>query len=60
MTLLRLLLKDSELKMEQAVEEAYIITLKPWHGWITSTAYKVTIQFSEGKLFLVVMHMQSH
>ncbi|XP_074332607.1 glycolipid transfer protein 2-like isoform X2 [Apium graveolens] len=39
-TLLRLLLKDSELKMERAVEEAYIITLKPWHGWITSTAYK--------------------
>ncbi|XP_074372137.1 glycolipid transfer protein 2-like isoform X2 [Apium graveolens] len=41
-TLLRLLLKDSELKMERAVEEAYIITLKPWHGWITSTAYKLS------------------
>nr|XP_017244762.1 PREDICTED: glycolipid transfer protein 2 isoform X2 [Daucus carota subsp. sativus] len=39
-TLLQLLLKDSELKMEKAVEEAYVVTLKPWHGWITSTAYK--------------------
>ncbi|KAK1361348.1 Glycolipid transfer protein 3 [Heracleum sosnowskyi] len=55
-TLLRLLLKDSELKMEQAVEEAYIITLKPWHGWITSTAYKVALKLvPDKKAFLTIL-----
>ncbi|KAL8106555.1 hypothetical protein AgCh_023354 [Apium graveolens] len=55
-TLLRLLLKDSELKMERAVEEAYIITLKPWHGWITSTAYKVALKLvPDKKAFLTIL-----
>ncbi|XP_027093151.1 glycolipid transfer protein 3 isoform X2 [Coffea arabica] len=30
--------------MEQAVDEAYNITLKPWHGWISSAAYKVALK----------------
>ncbi|KAK6131506.1 hypothetical protein DH2020_034746 [Rehmannia glutinosa] len=30
--------------MEQAVEESYNITLKPWHGWISSAAYKVALK----------------
>lgn len=55
-TLLQLLLKDSELKMEHAVEEAYIITLKPWHGWITSTAYKVALKLvPDTKAFLTIL-----
>jgi hypothetical protein len=29
--------------MEKLVEESYNITLKPWHGWISSAAYKVLI-----------------
>ena len=29
--------------MEQAVEEAYSLTLKPWHGWISSAAFKVIL-----------------
>ncbi|KAJ0786225.1 putative glycolipid transfer protein [Helianthus annuus] len=31
----------SAVNMEEAVEEAYESTLKPWHGWISSTAYRV-------------------
>lgn len=33
--------KDIGVDMEQAVEEAYEATLKPWHGWISSRAYRV-------------------
>lgn len=39
--LLEILNKDSELSLQQVVEEAYKTTLKPWHGWISSAAYKV-------------------
>jgi len=40
--LLQRLAKDPGQKMEQAVEESYNVTLKPWHGWISSAAFKVT------------------
>lgn len=33
--------KNSELSLVQVVEDAYEDTLKPWHGWISSAAYKV-------------------
>ncbi|KAL8261396.1 hypothetical protein R6Q59_025445 [Mikania micrantha] len=39
--LLELIEKNTKVDMEQAVEEAYESTLKPWHGWISSTAYRV-------------------
>ncbi|XP_071737778.1 glycolipid transfer protein 2-like [Rutidosis leptorrhynchoides] len=39
--LLELIEKNIEVDMERAVEEAYETTLKPWHGWISSTAYRV-------------------
>ncbi|KAL2519910.1 Glycolipid transfer protein 2 [Forsythia ovata] len=42
--LLKLLVEDFERNMEQAVEESYNITLKPWHGWISSAAYKVALK----------------
>lgn len=35
------LMKDKGLSVEEAVEEAYCSKLKPWHGWISSAAYKV-------------------
>lgn len=41
--LLQRLAKDPGQKMEQAVEESYNIALKPWHGWISSAAFKVMI-----------------
>ncbi|KAK8934627.1 hypothetical protein KSP39_PZI014351 [Platanthera zijinensis] len=36
--------KDSEWNLEQIVEESYKSTLKPWHGWISSAAYKVALK----------------
>ncbi|KAJ0951716.1 putative glycolipid transfer protein [Helianthus annuus] len=39
--LMTLIEQDSVVNMEEAVEEAYESTLKPWHGWISSTAYRV-------------------
>ncbi|GAA0169564.1 transfer/carrier protein [Lithospermum erythrorhizon] len=42
--LLKLLEENLERNMEQAVEESYNITLKPWHGWISAAAYKVAMK----------------
>ncbi|PWA97324.1 glycolipid transfer protein (GLTP) family protein [Artemisia annua] len=42
--LLELIEKDIAVDMEKAVEEAYKATLKPWHGWISSTAYRVALK----------------
>ncbi|XP_073118630.1 glycolipid transfer protein 3-like [Henckelia pumila] len=42
--LLELLVKDFDRNMEQAVEESYNTTLKPWHGWISSAACKVALK----------------
>ncbi|KAK4390985.1 Glycolipid transfer protein 3 [Sesamum angolense] len=44
LALLQLLVKDFGRNMEQAVEESYSITLKPWHGWISSAAYRVALK----------------
>ncbi|KAI3460500.1 hypothetical protein Pfo_017163 [Paulownia fortunei] len=44
LALLQLLVKDFQRNMEQVVEESYNITLKPWHGWISSAAYKVALK----------------
>ncbi|KMT19457.1 hypothetical protein BVRB_1g010870 [Beta vulgaris subsp. vulgaris] len=35
---------DPRENMEQIVENSYEITLKPWHGWISATAYKVALK----------------
>jgi hypothetical protein len=40
--LLEKLLKAPESSLEEIVEEAYAKTLKPWHGWISSAAYKLS------------------
>ncbi|XP_044475912.1 glycolipid transfer protein 2-like isoform X2 [Mangifera indica] len=42
--LLQRLARNPEQKMEQAVEESYNTTLKPWHGWISSAAFKVALK----------------
>nr|XP_043638053.1 glycolipid transfer protein 2-like [Erigeron canadensis] len=42
--LLDLIEKDIKVEMEQAVEKAYETSLKPWHGWISSTAYRVALK----------------
>ncbi|KAJ8541536.1 hypothetical protein K7X08_002352 [Anisodus acutangulus] len=44
LALLQLLAEDLERNMEQAVQESYNKTLKPWHGWISSAAFKVALK----------------
>lgn len=50
---LKRLEKNAEMSMEQVVEEAYKCTLKPWHGWISSAAYKVALKLiPEREIFI--------
>lgn len=42
--LLESLLKNPETSLKEIVEEAYKITLKPYHGWISSAAYRVALE----------------
>ncbi|KAJ1266841.1 hypothetical protein BS78_07G009800 [Paspalum vaginatum] len=42
--LLERLLKAPELSLVEIVEEAYGNILRPWHGWISSAAYKVALK----------------
>lgn len=41
--LLQILVNDPDQSVKQAVEESYNITLKPWHRWISSAAYRVLL-----------------
>lgn len=50
--LLQRLEEDSDQKcFAQLVESAYMVTLKPWHGWISSAAYKVRVYWILGHRF---------
>ncbi|XP_010510004.1 PREDICTED: glycolipid transfer protein 3 isoform X1 [Camelina sativa] len=44
LALLQRLVKDMSQNMEQAIEESYNLTIKPWHGWISSAAFKVALK----------------
>jgi hypothetical protein len=51
--LLRLLSKEMSSKMEELVEECYMTTLKPHHGWIASAAFKVCLKLvPDNKTFM--------
>ncbi|KAG4965922.1 hypothetical protein JHK82_040118 [Glycine max] len=58
--LLHTLAKDPEKRMEQVVEEAYDVTLKPRHGWISSAAFRISVaKFSiVTKKFALYMELQ--
>ncbi|XP_008786532.2 glycolipid transfer protein 3-like isoform X1 [Phoenix dactylifera] len=48
--------KNSELSLVQVVEDAYKDTLKPWHGWISSAAYKIALKLiPERKIFISLL-----
>ncbi|KAG4954532.1 hypothetical protein AAZX31_14G147500 [Glycine max] len=54
--LLHTLAKDPEKRMEQVVEEAYDVTLKPRHGWISSAAFRVALRLvPESKTFVNIL-----
>uniref|UniRef100_A0A0E0P9H7 Glycolipid transfer protein domain-containing protein n=1 Tax=Oryza rufipogon TaxID=4529 RepID=A0A0E0P9H7_ORYRU len=46
--------EDSDQKcFAQLVESAYMVTLKPWHGWISSAAYKIAMKLiPDRKMFI--------
>ncbi|KAL8144066.1 hypothetical protein V2J09_017098 [Rumex salicifolius] len=42
--------------MEEMVEESYELTLKPWHGWISSAAYKIALKLlPDNKTFIELL-----
>ncbi|URD74408.1 Glycolipid transfer protein (GLTP) [Musa troglodytarum] len=52
-TLFQKLDKNPESSLAQVVEETYNDTLKPWHGWVASAAYKVAIMLvPEREIFI--------
>ncbi|OMO94396.1 hypothetical protein CCACVL1_06030 [Corchorus capsularis] len=54
--LLQRLVKDPWQNMEQVVEESYNLTLKPWHGWISSAAFKVALKLvPDNKTFVSLL-----
>ncbi|CAM8998701.1 unnamed protein product [Rhodiola kirilowii] len=53
--ILRKLADEPGKTMEQAVEESYAATLKPWHGWISSAAYKVALKMVPHRNFLMTL-----
>ncbi|CAL5009469.1 unnamed protein product [Urochloa decumbens] len=55
--LLERLLKAPELSLSEIVEEAYAKTLKPWHGWISSAAYKVAMKLVPEREVLIALLM---
>ncbi|KAJ7959249.1 Glycolipid transfer protein [Quillaja saponaria] len=55
--LLQKLVRDPGQNMEQAVEDCYIITLKPWHGWISSAAFKVALKLVPDRKTLIELLM---
>ncbi|XP_077249837.1 glycolipid transfer protein 3-like [Tasmannia lanceolata] len=54
--LLDKLAEDPGQSLAQVVESSYTKTLKPWHGWISSAAYKVALQLvPENKTFISLL-----
>ncbi|KAL5222143.1 hypothetical protein ABZP36_026856 [Zizania latifolia] len=52
----RLLNTSDQLSLEEIVEEAYAATLKPWHGWISSAAYRVAQKLiPEREIFIALL-----
>lgn len=54
-TLLQLLAEDFERNLEEAVDESYNITLRPWHGWISAAAYKVALKLVPDSCSLITL-----
>ncbi|KAI5654338.1 hypothetical protein M9H77_31525 [Catharanthus roseus] len=59
-TLLQLLVEDFDRKLEKAVDESYNTTLKPWHGWISSAAYKVALKLVPDTTSLINLLNSNH
>ncbi|WCJ43413.1 Glycolipid transfer protein (GLTP) family protein [Euphorbia peplus] len=54
--LLERLVRDDDQEMEQIVEDSYNITLKAWHGWISSAAFRVGLKLiPDRKTFITLL-----
>ncbi|XP_065882245.1 LOW QUALITY PROTEIN: glycolipid transfer protein 3 [Euphorbia lathyris] len=54
--LLKRLVKDPDQEMEQIVEDSYNISLKSWHGWISSAAFRVGLKLiPDRKTFITLL-----
>lgn len=59
-TLLRLLSKEMSSRMEELVEECYMTTLKPHHGWIASAAFKVIHHNHSPSSYIIQTSFSNH
>ncbi|KAJ3691655.1 hypothetical protein LUZ61_020819 [Rhynchospora tenuis] len=55
--LLGTLINSPDLTLEEAVEDAYNGTLKPWHGWISSAACKVALKLIPEREYFISLLM---
>uniref|UniRef100_A0ACD5ZWC2 Uncharacterized protein n=1 Tax=Avena sativa TaxID=4498 RepID=A0ACD5ZWC2_AVESA len=55
--LLERLMNNSETSLKEIVEEAYKSTLKPFHGWISSAAYRVALDLIPDREIFVQLLM---
>lgn len=52
----RLMKSPAETSLKEMVEEAYTIALKPFHGWISSAAYRVALDLiPEREIFIQLL-----
>ncbi|KAG6592181.1 Glycolipid transfer protein 3, partial [Cucurbita argyrosperma subsp. sororia] len=51
---------EGGMNMERAVEESYNQTLKPWHGWISSAAYKIALKLVPDTPTFINIIMEDH
>ncbi|XP_071722678.1 glycolipid transfer protein 3-like [Rutidosis leptorrhynchoides] len=56
----RMVENDEEHNMEEVVEESYVITLKPWHGWISFAAFRVAIRLVPDKKTFISILMSNY
>ncbi|XP_022976279.1 glycolipid transfer protein 3-like isoform X1 [Cucurbita maxima] len=51
---------EAGMNMERAVEESYNRTLKAWHGWISSAAYKIALKLVPDTPTFINIIMEDH
>ncbi|XP_031504596.1 glycolipid transfer protein 3-like [Nymphaea colorata] len=49
---------DADRDLVQIIEESYSATLQPWHGWISSAAYKVALKLIPERKVLMNLIME--
>ncbi|KAF3789468.1 Glycolipid transfer protein 3 [Nymphaea thermarum] len=58
MSFLSKFVADADRDLVQIIEESYSATLQPWHGWISSAAYKVALKLIPERKVLMNLIME--